>query len=333
MSHADPNHWNILRLLKAKPGAYVSGTLLASHLGLSRTGIWKHIQNLRTMGYEITSHPKEGYRLEAVPDLLLPEEVLPNLGTAWLGNSYHYFEEIESTNDRALSLAAQNAPHGTVVVAEKQTAGKGRLARSWASPSHQGIYVSVLLRVSIPTHEAPQCNLVAALALSRILSRDYALKVSIKWPNDVLLQGKKVAGILTEMQSDQDVTRFLVLGMGINVHQGEKDFEGDFRYPATSVALEMGHPVMRAKLLVQFLREFEVLFDAFLRSGFSSLLEELEGYSHLRGQEVKVHLPQGNLTGRVTGFTREGALKLQTSEGRETIIWAGDVTRLEGQGS
>ncbi len=330
MSHADPNHWTILRLLKAKPGGYVSGTFLASQLGLSRTGIWKHIQNLRGLGYEITSHPKEGYRLEALPDLLMPEEVILNLNTSWLGHSYHYFKEIGSTNDQALLLASKGAPHGTVVVAETQTAGKGRLARSWESPSLHGIYFSTLLRTAIPTQEAPQCNLTAALALARVLSRNYGLKVAIKWPNDVLIEGKKVSGILTEMQSDQDRTRFLVLGMGINVNQQPQDFSASFRYPPTSVAVEVGQPVMRQTLFIRLLREMETLMDIFLSQKFSQLLEELESYSHVHGRNVTVHLPQGDVRGKVTGFTREGALKLQTSDGKESIIWAGDVTRMEG---
>ncbi len=330
MSHADPNHWTILRLLKAKPGGYVSGTFLASRLGLSRTGIWKHIQNLRALGYEITSHPKEGYRLEALPDLLIPEEVILNLNTSWLGHSYHYFKEIGSTNDQALSLASQGAPHGTVVVAERQTAGKGRMSRVWESPSLHGIYFSTLLRTAIPTQEAPQCNLTAALALTRVLSRDYGLKASIKWPNDVLMEGRKVSGILTEMQSDQDSTRFLVLGMGINVNQQPRDFDSSFPYPATSVAMEGGQPVMRQILLIRLLRELETLMDLFLAQGFSQLLEELESRSHVHGRDVRVHMPHEEVTGTVMGFTREGALRIRTGRGEESIIWAGDVTRVEG---
>ncbi len=330
MSHADPNHWTILRMLKETPRSYVSGTLLASMIGVTRTGIWKHIQTLRSMGYEITSHPKEGYRLEALPDRLIPEEVILDLHTNWLGHSYHYHQEIGSTNDQAMTLASKDAAHGTVVVAEKQTAGKGRLSRSWESPFLHGIYVSLLLRLSIPIQEAPQCNLLAALALTRVLSRYEGITVTIKWPNDVLINGKKTVGILTEMQSDQDMTRFLVVGMGINVNQAAEDLDPNFRYPATSVALEVGHPIMRQALLIRLLRELESLFDRYATEGFSPFLEEMEQCSHLLGREVLVQQPQGDLRGMVMGFTREGALRLKASEGNELVVWAGDVTRLDG---
>ncbi len=330
MSHADPNHWIILRMLKETPRSYVSGTLLASLLGVSRAGIWKHIQTLRSMGYEISSHPKEGYRLEALPDRLIPEEVILNLHTNWLGRNYHYHEEVTSTNDQALELASRGAPHGAVVVAEKQTAGKGRLSRSWESPFLHGLYVSLLLRLSIPTQEAPQCNLLAALAFTRVLSRYEGITVTIKWPNDVLINGKKAVGILTEMQSDQDMTRFLVVGMGLNVNHTAEDLDPGFRYPATSLALEVGHPVMRQALLIRLLSEFESLLDRYAAEGFSCFLEELEQHSYLLGREVLVQQPQGDLRGVVMGFTREGALRLKTADGNESVIWAGDVSRLDG---
>ncbi len=325
-----PTHRQILQHIKDARGSYCSGTALAAELGLSRTGIWKHIQNLRTLGYDIESHPKEGYRLLSVPDLLVPEEVEPQLTTRWMGRSYHYFLQIASTNDEALRLAARGAPDGTVVVAEEQTHGRGRLQRPWLSPSRCGIYASLLLRTALPVREAALANLVAALAYVKILRRLYALPAGIKWPNDILIRGKKAAGILTEMQSDQDFTRFLVVGIGMNVNHDATHMDASFRYPGTSVALELGHSVPRQEILMAFLEQFEAQYDLFLENGFESLMGVMEEYSIILGKMVRVQTTDGELAGKVTGFNPQGALKLRLEDGREETVWVGDVTHVRG---
>ncbi|GLI35591.1 biotin--[acetyl-CoA-carboxylase] ligase [Desulforhabdus amnigena] len=329
MSSPEPTHLQILRLLKEKDG-YLSGTLLASQLGLTRTGIWKQIQNLRSIGYEIESHPKEGYRLLATPDLLIPEEIVPHLTTSWLGKPYYYFPQIGSTNDEALHLAAQGAPHGTVAVAEEQTQGRGRLKRPWLSAPRSGIYLSILLRTPLPVREASQSNLVAALALVKTLRKEYDIPAAIKWPNDVLIHGKKTAGILTEMQSDQDYTRFLVVGIGMNVNYKKEQLEASFRYPGTSLAIERGRPIKRQELLLSFLQAFETEHDRFVKRGFESLVPALEQYSAILGKAVKVHTAREEISGKVSGFNSDGALKLLTDAGKEEVIWVGDVMQVEG---
>jgi len=308
----------------------MSGAVLASEMRLSRTGIWKQIRHLISLGYQIESHPKEGYRLLAAPDLLIPEEILPNLDTMWLARSYHHFRQTTSTNEVLLRLASEGAPNGTAVTAEEQVQGRGRLRREWVSPPSAGIYVSLLLTTPLPVMEAAHATSVAALALVKTLRSRYDLPAAIKWPNDVLLRGKKLVGILTEMQSDQDYTRFLVVGIGINVNQSAKDFEGPFRYPATSVALEAGRSISRQELLVDFLQRFEILYDSFLEQGFPALANELEGVSALLGRSITVHRGKEEIHGKALRFSPEGALIVLTEEGREEYIWVGDVTRVEG---
>lgn len=328
MHGTEPTHWRILRLLKAHAGEYVSGTALAAELRLSRTGIWKQIHNLHSLGYEIERHPRRGYRLAGIPDLLITEEVLPQLRTAWLARSYHHFQTVGSTNDQALSLAMEGAPHGTVVVAEEQTQGRGRLRRPWVSAQGKGIYLSIILRKPAPVREAPQTTLVAALALARMLREEYTLPAVIKWPNDVLAGGAKLSGILTEMQSDQDLVRFIVLGVGINVNHTTEELSGPFRYPATSIAAEIGHSVPRREVLLAFFESFEAHFDRFLESGFGAMIPDFEATSAILGRSITVQCGDRDFSGKAVGFTKEGALKLLIDDGREEIIWAGDITQL-----
>lgn len=331
MSKIERTHELVLRLLKEKQGNPVSGTRLASRLNLSRTSVWKHIQKLRSLGYEILSHPKEGYTLTAIPDLLIPEEIVPHLETSWLARDYRHYGQIGSTNDEALLLAAQGAAHGTVVVAEEQTEGRGRLQRSWVSPAGRGIYFSILLRVPLPVQEAPQSTMVAALGLVKVLSEGYGLQATIKWPNDVLLEGKKAAGILADMQSDQDHTRFLVVGIGINVNHNESDLAGPFRYPATSLAMELGVPVQRPKLLLKLLHCLEQVYDHFFKNGFGVMLAEFERVSAILGKQLQIQSGKESFFGKASGFTPEGALRLLKGNGEEEIIWVGDVMRVEGR--
>ncbi len=330
MSVSEATHQQVLNLLRKNKGAFVSGALLAAKLGLSRTGIWKHIRNLKSLGYEIVSHPKEGYKLVDIPDMLIPEEIVPDLGTSWLGRTYHYFPAIGSTNDAALKLAAQGAPHGTVVCAGEQTQGRGRLRRDWLSPPNRGIYTSILLRTPLPVHQAPQSTYIAALALAKILHSTYGLAAAIKWPNDVLINFKKVAGILTEMQSDQDLTRFLVTGIGINVNHSESEMDASFRYPATSVAIELGRCIKRQELMKAFLERFEMEYDRFVEEGFEGIVEDLVKYSGILGRNISLLCGKEEISGKALGFSKEGALRLLTEQGEEKAIWVGDVTHVEG---
>jgi BirA family biotin operon repressor/biotin-[acetyl-CoA-carboxylase] ligase len=320
----------ILQELKRAPGTHVSGTSLASLLGMTRTSVWKHIQALRARGYKVETHPKLGYRLVDTPDLLLPETFLPLLRTERLGRVYHHLPQTTSTNDQAMAMALQGSPHGTLVVAEEQTHGRGRLQRPWASAPRHGLYFSLVLRGPFPFERAPQATMVAALSLTRLIRNSWALEASTKWPNDVLIQGKKVAGILTEAQSDPDQVHFLIMGIGINVNHTAADLEGPFRYPATSMALELGYTLKRPELLALYLEGLEVDYDKWMRGGFDSFSREWESTSWILNKTVRLQGSEGALTGQVVGFTSEGALRLLQHDGMERVIWAGDVERVEG---
>lgn len=330
MTATQPTQSEILKILRESEGAFVSGASLADLIGISRMGVWKHIQKLKTMGYDIESHPKEGYRLIEVPDSLAKEEIVPNLQTAWLGKSYYYLDKVGSTNDYALLLAAQDAPHGTVVVAEEQTRGRGRLRRDWLSSPNRGIYVSILLRDPLPVRIAPQSTYIGAIALAKVLRENFGLPASIKWPNDVLIGHKKAAGILTEMQSDQDFSRFIVMGIGINVNHSREELAAPFRYPATSIAVETGFAIKRQHVLWQFLYQFEQDYGLFLKEGLQAMIPQLEALSGILGRVVTIQSGDSEITGKAEGFTSEGALLLLRSDGQKETIWAGDVAHVEG---
>ena len=320
----------ILRILKENEASFVSGEGLAERLGISRPGVWKHINRLKEMGYEIQSQSRMGYRLVAVPDSLAHKEIVPNLKTRWLGHSYHYLKTVGSTNDHALLLAAEGAPHGTLVVAEEQTSGRGRLRREWISYPNLGIYLSILLRNPLPVRIAPQSSYIGSLALVKMLREEFGITASIKWPNDVLINGRKAAGILTETQSDQDFSRFIVMGIGINVNHSREEMAGPFRYPATSIAIEAGFAIKRQRVLLSFLDQFERDYDLFLKKGISVLIPEFASHSGVLGKIVTVVCGNREITGKAQGFTHEGALLLLRNDGSQETIWVGDVSRVEG---
>jgi BirA family biotin operon repressor/biotin-[acetyl-CoA-carboxylase] ligase len=329
MSAATPTQSEILKFLRENSGDFVSGATLADKLGISRTGIWKHIRRLQHMGYEIMSHPKEGYKLVEVPDSLGQNEIVPYLETAWLAKTYHYLNTTTSTNDHALLLAVQGAPNGTVVVAGEQTKGRGRLRRDWLSMPNRGIYASILLRNPLPVRVAPQSTYLAAVALVKVLRSKFGLPASIKWPNDVLIGNRKVAGILTEMQSDQDYSRFVVIGIGINVNYTPDEMGQSFRYPATSIAIELGNTVKRQHVLVAILNQFERDYEDFLEKGIAAVIPQLETYSGILGKSITVLSGEREISGKAEGFTPEGALLLLRSDGEREIVWVGDVARVE----
>jgi BirA family biotin operon repressor/biotin-[acetyl-CoA-carboxylase] ligase len=330
MAATTPTQSEILKYLKESGGRFVSGADLADKFAISRTGIWKHIQKLKSMGYDIESHPKEGYRLLEVPDSLAVEEILPALRTEWLGRSYHYLETISSTNDHALFLAANGAPHGTVVVAETQTRGRGRLSREWLSLPNRGIYMSLLLRDPLPLRTAHLATYAAALSLAEVLRTEFGLSSSLKWPNDILISNRKAVGLLTEMQSDRDFSRFLVVGIGINVNFRREELSESFRYPATSIAIETGKPVKRQQVLLAFLHQFEKDYGEFLKNGFEGIVNRIETFSGILGKTITVLCGDREIRGKALGFTTEAALMLALDDGSRETIWAGDVTHVEG---
>ncbi len=307
----------------------VSGADLARMLGMSRAAVWKHIEQLRALGYDIEARQARGYRLAAVPDRLLPGEIQRRLRATRFGAEIAYRAEIASTNEEAARLARADAPEGTLVLAESQTAGRGRLGRHWVSPPHANLYASFVLRPSIPPGDAPQISLAAAVAVARALVAVGAEDVAIKWPNDCLLGGRKVAGILTEMDAEVDRVRAVVLGIGVNLNMPIEAFPEELRDTATSLLHALGSRVDRVGFAARLCDELEEVYDRFLDQGFEAIAPEWEARSCLTGRAVTVECSGRRLRGIVRGLDPDGRLVLDGPQGEERIV-AGDVSVVDG---
>ena len=315
----------ILNLLKTAGDTYISGEEIAERLGVSRTAVWKHIKELRRAGYDIVSQSRSGYALKGTPDVLTPTELAPLLADSLLGGNILYHEETRSTNEDAKAAADAGAPDGTLVVTEFQGTGHGRLARGWFCPKGEGVLFSVILRpTSFLPQEAPKCTLLAAVAVARAI-RSLGLDVGIKWPNDILADGKKLVGILTEMSAEMERIHYIVIGIGINVNIMADEFTPDIRDTATSLAILAGHAVDRRQLLVAILREMETLYRAVQDEGFAPVFDAWRALSVTLGQDVRVLGVGETFEGRAADIDETGALLVDTSEGRRRVL-AGDVS-------
>lgn len=313
----------VLQVLRGAADA-ISGEYLAARLGLSRAAVWKRVHRLKAQGYVIEGSPRRGYRLLAVPDKLLPEEVLQGLKTRLFTGPVHYFETLNSTNDLAKELAAQGAPEGAVVVAETQTRGRGRLGREWNSPPGAGLYVSLVLRPMLPPMELPQITLTTAVAVVRAVRRVAGLAPGIKWPNDLLINGKKLGGILTEMETESDRIRHVVVGLGLNVNNS--GFPFDLAATATSLTLAAGRTFSRVHLLQAWLEEFEELYGRFLNQGFPEILEEWKSSAVTLGKMVTVRQGPREISGQALDVAPDGALLLRTNNGEMVRVTSGEIT-------
>lgn len=320
----------MLRLFKSASGREISGEELASRFGISRAAVWKRIQKLEELGYVFHAKPNLGYRLVSVPDLLHPVEILSELDTSWFCKRYVYYDQIDSTNTEAMKLAMNDAPEGTVVVAEAQTAGRGRLGRSWMSLPKKGLYFSFVLRPEIDPRQAAQLTLLSALVLRGTLQKLYSLPIMVKWPNDLVIGERKLAGILAESHMEPQRLRFVVIGIGINVFYNEKDFVGEFRYPPTSLSIELGSDVIirRQDILCGFSREFEKSYELFLSSGWEPWMNRLREASMLLGRFLTVNTGIEEVSGTAVDFSHGGGIILRTPSGELREIWIGDVERV-----
>ena len=322
MTASDPAR-RLLALLRRQP--VVSGEQLSARLGISRAAIWKHVEQLRARGYRIEAQHARGYRLTGAPDRLLPEEIVPRLTARRLGRRIVYFEETDSTNVQAMRLARDGAPEGTLVLAERQTHGRGRLGRSWSSPAYVNLYASWILRPTLAPAAAPQVSLAAALAVARVLATHAPGRVAIKWPNDCLLDGRKVSGILTEMDAEIDRVRAVVLGIGVNLNGTERAFPAELRPTATSVRLATRRRVDRIAFTAALCDALESVYDRLLQDGFAPLIGEWNEYSCLTGKQVTVDCSGQRTTGTVRGLDASGRLVLALAGASEGADGAADV--------
>jgi len=316
----------ILSALRENPDG-VSGTDLANKLRISRAAIWSRIEELRKLGYDIEASPHRGYRLLDEPDALLADDLLARLGkTRIIGRDIHVFEQTTSTNDVIEKLARDGVREGVVVFAESQTRGRGRLGRKWISPARKGLWFSILLRPNLRPPETTQLTAASATALRRAIVSETRLPVEIKWPNDILIGGKKTAGILTEMSAELDRVRHVILGIGIDVNQDASEFPADLRKIATSLKIESGEAISRAALAVAILHELDEIYSRVCAGKFSEISSEWVEHCGTIGKDVTVQIGDRKIRGRAESLDDEGALVLRTEHGRLQRITGGDVT-------
>lgn len=323
----------VLAALRRAGCGTASGEDLSAALGVSRAQVWKHVEALRGLGYGIEGEPGGGYRLVATPDRLYPEEIAARLHTRWLARSYEWLESTDSTNRVAMERAREGAPHGATVVAEGQSAGRGRLGRRFFSPPGLNLYSSTVLRPALDTARAPTTILAAAVAVADAVAAelDDPDAVEIKWPNDVLLGGLKTSGILMEMGAEATRVRFLVLGIGVNLNVSRDAFPEEFRALATSVASHRGRPVDRIGFAARLYDTLEAVLDLHAEGGFEAVRPRFEARFRMRGRRVRVldavGAPGGAaLEGRAEGIDADGALWVAKSDGSRERVVAGDVT-------
>jgi BirA family transcriptional regulator, biotin operon repressor / biotin---[acetyl-CoA-carboxylase] ligase len=305
----------------------VSGTELAERLGVSRAAVWSHIEELRRLGYGIVAGPHSGYRITGEPDALLTDDLLARLGKSRIiGRDIHVFEQTTSTNDVVEKLARDGVREGVVVFAESQTRGRGRLGRKWISPARRGLWFSILLRPNLRPQETTQLTVASATALRRAVFSQTRLPVEIKWPNDILIGGKKTAGILTEMSAELDRVRHVILGIGIDVNQEAHEFPPELRKTATSLKIENGESLSRAALATAVLRELDLEYSRICAGRFSDIAAEWMEHCATIGKDVAVQIGDRKIRGRAESLDDDGALILRTEHGRLQRITGGDVT-------
>lgn len=315
----------VLEKLIRNKGEPISGEGLASELSVSRSAIWKHINTLRDEGYMIESSTNLGYSLINTPDTLTPGEIKAGLKTSVIGKEIEYFKEIESTNVIACEIA-DSVAEGTVVIAESQTGGRGRLGRKWLSPEG-GVWLSIILKPKIQPSYAPRITILSGVSVAKTI-RSFGPEAMIKWPNDVLINGKKVCGILTEIEAEMDMIDHCVVGIGIDANVDTESFPEEFRDSSTSLKKELGHEINRVEFVQKLLEEFEALYVKFQEGDFAAILEEWRSMSATIGEWVKITTQTRTIYGEAIGVDNEGALILETDEGKLEKIVAGNCEHL-----
>jgi len=316
----------ILSALRTNPDG-VSGAELAEQLGISRAAVWARIEELRRAGFDISASPHFGYRIVGEPDALLADDLLARLGkTKVIGRDIHVFKQTTSTNDVIEKLARDGVKEGVVVFAESQTRGRGRLGRKWISPAHKGLWFSILLRPDLRPQETTQLTVASATALHRAIQSETGLKPEIKWPNDILIGGKKVAGILTELSAELDKVRYVILGIGIDVNLDADELPAELKKIATSLKIESGGTISRAELATVILRALDEDYSRICAGEFAAVADEWEENCATIGKNVTVQIGDRKIRGRAESLDDDGALLLRTEHGHLERITGGDVT-------
>lgn len=312
----------LLDVFSRADGDFVSGQALADHIGCSRTAVWKHIESLRQEGFVLEAVRNKGYRITAKPDKVSENELLIGLTTKRLGKQIVFKESVESTQKEAHKIA-EEAVEGTLVIAEEQKAGRGRLTRVFHSPKHTGIWMSLILKPDLALYKAPQFTLIAAVAVAEAIRDTAGVTPEIKWPNDLLINGKKITGILTELQADSDRIHSIIIGIGVNVNQ--QSFPEELSGIATSLAIEKGETVPRAQLVQAILKNLERYYEEYMENGFAAIKVKWESLAVSIGRHITARTANGSIRGKALGITDEGVLKLEDEHGVIHSIYSADI--------
>ncbi len=314
----------ILTLLK-ESDSYLSGQELCNKFNVSRTAIWKAINQLKDEGYIIEAVQNRGYHLIEYPDLITYSEMKSVLTAKWAGAKLYYFDTLDSTNTKAKKLAEEGAPHGTLVIANQQSSGKGRRGRTWESPANTGIWMTLVLKPDMNPTNASMMTLVMALAVAKACNEITNVRCSIKWPNDIVLNNKKICGILTEMSAEMDCINHIVIGVGINANMDE--FPDELKEKATSIKMEKGAKIKRAQLINKVMMHFEEEYELFMRN--EELTLQTATYNDLlvnKGKEVVVLEPSNQYNGIAHGINQKGELLVEKVDGQVIQVYAGEVS-------
>ena len=317
----------ILQELKNHAGHYISGEEISGILQVSRTAVWKYINQLKDMGYVIESQTKKGYRLLESPDSLLPQEMKENINTEVIGQNLKFFEQVDSTNLYAKRIAEGGFLDGTVIMADEQLNGRGRMGRTWVSPKGKGIWMTIMLKPKINPADASKVTLLAACAVCKAIEEISGLYTKIKWPNDIVLNGKKLCGILTEMSAEIDEINYLIIGIGVNVNIDLEDFPKELQAIATSIKIEKGDGIIRKELAAAIINNFERYYKGFIKTGsIKDYINEYKERSAVLGKEVRVTSSTLELQGTVVDISEEGQLQLEMYDGSIKEIISGEVS-------
>ena len=315
---------SLLTLLAENATIVISGARIAREIGVSRSTVWRWVERLRELGVKVKGHPRTGYFLEKVPDVLTPDLLRRGLKGNQFGKKIYHFFKTDSTNRVAMELGYAGEPEGTVIVAEEQNAGRGRAGRNWHSERGTGIYATLLLRPKLAPVQAPLLTMMAGLSARAAIQAQTGLAIDLKWPNDVMLAGKKAGGILTEMHAEPSQVRFVIVGIGINVNQDK--FPPELSATATSLRAESGKAHSRLELLVRLLREFETDYNRFLRDGPADVTRAFQSASsYAYGKRVRVTNGTQTFLGTTAGLSPEGLLRVERDDGNVVTVIAGDV--------
>ncbi|XEC92715.1 biotin--[acetyl-CoA-carboxylase] ligase [Paenibacillus tarimensis] len=315
----------LLRIFETRDGEFVSGEAISKQLNVSRTAVWKQIRKLESEGYKFEASRRLGYRLTSRPDKLSMTALAARLSGRRLASSIKLYEAVDSTNNIAHRLAENGAQEGTLVLAEQQLSGRGRLGRRWVSPPYKGVWMSLVLRPDIPMPYTPQLTLLTAVALCRSLRQLTALDIGIKWPNDLLIDRKKISGILLESAAEEDRLRYVIAGIGISVNLEASDYPPDVLEKAVSLKMAAGREIDRTEVIALFLEELERLYDLYRTEGFAPIRTLWEALSVSLHRTAALITPQGELRGVPVGLADNGALLVREEDGTIRPIFSAEM--------